>query len=43
MNPHKIRSRFRGFTILELMVAMTITAIIVGALVTITATAIDPD
>ena len=37
----KTRSRFRGFTILELMVAMTITAIIVGALVTITATAID--
>ena len=34
-------SRRRGFTILELMVAMTITAIIVGVLVTITGTAID--
>ncbi|MGA0900185.1 MAG: PulJ/GspJ family protein [Luteolibacter sp.] len=31
----------RGFTILELMVAMAITAIIVGVLVTITGTAID--
>lgn len=35
------RRRLKGFTILELMVAMTITAIIVGVLVTITATAID--
>lgn len=41
MNTHSSRSRRAGFTILELMVAMTITAIIVGVLVTITGTAID--
>lgn len=41
MKTHFSRRRLKGFTILELMVAMTITAIIVGVLVTITATAID--
>lgn len=41
MKTHHARSRRRGFTILELMVAMTITAIIVGVLVTITGSAID--
>ena len=41
MKTHSSRSRRSGFTILELMVAMTITAIIVGVLVTITGTAID--
>ncbi len=41
MKTHPSHSRRKGFTILELMVAMTITAIIVGVLVTITGTAID--
>jgi len=41
MNLHTSSKPFKGFTILELMVAMTITAIIVGVLVTITGTAID--
>ena len=41
MNLHTSSKPHKGFTILELMVAMTITAIIVGVLVTITGTAID--
>ena len=41
MKTHSSHSRPKAFTILELMVAMTITAIIVGVLVTITGTAID--
>lgn len=41
MKTSQAQPRRSGFTILELMVAMTITAIIVGVLVTITGTAID--
>ncbi|MDX1565686.1 MAG: prepilin-type N-terminal cleavage/methylation domain-containing protein [Phycisphaeraceae bacterium] len=41
MNFKTSNTRRKGFTILELMVAMTITAIIVGVLVSITGTAID--
>ena len=41
MKTQRISSSKRGFTLMELMVAMVITTIIVGALVTITAMAMD--
>lgn len=41
MTTHNTRSIHRGFTLMELMVAMAITGIIVAVLVSITSTAID--